>query len=184
MARIPILNPYEELYLELKDAEPKLLLQIRKKLIWAYSWAIPSSVVMTHLTESFSSWVEIGAGSGYWSWCLSQSGTDVIALDRNPQQPPLWTDVKQGGPEELAQFSDRTLLLCWPSYQSPFAFDCLKAFKGQNVVYVGEWRGRTADTAFHDELEKYWNKAAELEIPNWPGFKDRVYILRRSLENR
>lgn len=173
------LNPYFDLYQALEGQPPELQFSLRKKLIWAYSWAIPSPEAIVTIA-SHGSIVEIGAGNGYWAWLLTQAGADVVAYDHGAEQVPKWFAVRSGDPESVSKHQDRALLLCWPPYNESMAGDALKNYSGSNVIYVGEWGGRTADSKFHQALERDWRVTQTLEIPRWPGFEDRVYFFARN----
>ena len=171
-----LLNPFFDLYEVAKECAPVLQLRLRKKLIWAYSWAIPSREVIHAIGSRSSSILEVGAGTGYWAWLLSQTGVNVVARDVEPGQSPTWFPIRNEVSE--TDLSRDGLLLCWPPFESSMALDALKRFKGNAVYYVGEWRGRTASPAFHDELEN-WTRTDEVDIPSWPGFSDRLYCFER-----
>src|ERR1700739_4802017 len=134
---IPLLNPYDDLFRVLSQRDPEFQLQIRKKIIWAYSWAIPNQNAIEGIIK-FSPIVELGAGSGYWAWLLMQAGAEVIALDVEPLQPPLWLIPKRGNAEQVSHYPDHALLLCWPPYESPMAYQALRAYKGRTIIYIGE----------------------------------------------
>lgn len=105
-----------------------------------YSWAVPTSEAL----ETIRSWspdgvVEMGAGTGYWSWMLENQGIKVVPFDRNPthlhrinpqhhlvRETRLWDSKKAknvpsflpvhiGGPDVLSSFPGHSLLLCWPT---------------------------------------------------------------------
>lgn len=173
-----LLNPYLDLFRALESESPELQLAVRKKLIWAYSWAIPNDEAIAALLEC-SPLIEMGAGTGYWSWLLRQAGANVLAYDLNPHAPPHWTSVEQGDESIVPSHSDRTLFLCWPSYQEPMAFQALSQYSGKWVAYVGEMGGRTADDSFHRLLSASFELKREVLIPVWPGFLDRLYLFER-----
>lgn len=172
---IPLLNPYLELFQSLSGAGTELQLSIRKKLIWAYSWAIPSTEAV-HFIAQYSPLVEIGAGTGYWAWLLEQASARVKTFDIEAGQPPHWHPVQRGGPTSLTEFSDHTLFLCWPSLDSDMAINALNNYSGKHVIYLGEWEGRTADGSFHQALLEGWSLIHEVTIPVWPGYKDKIYL--------
>lgn len=171
-----MINPYFDLHQSLEKSAPHALPEIRKKLVWAYSWAIPTREAI-EVIASLSPLVELGAGTGYWAWLLRQVGADVIALDREPAQPPRWTEILQGDETSLEAHAGRALFLCWPPLDEPMAELALAGF--ERVAYVGEWRGRTGSKAFHDLLERDFVLERKIEIPRWPGFEDALYLLRR-----
>jgi hypothetical protein len=75
---------------------------------------------------------------------------------------PCWTEVKQGGasvaahrppnrpsgvdlaPTSSTSSSAYALMLCYPPPQSAMALESLRCFRGDAVVYIGEWAGGTA----------------------------------------
>lgn len=179
----PLLNPYADLVQTLfaSKIDPESLEASRKKLIWAYSWAIPSPEAIEKIARH-SPLIEIGAGTGYWGWLLRQAGARIHCWDANPGAGPHWSEVEYGTPEmmsELPDLSERTLLLVWPPLDEPMAEETLAAFSGNRVIHVGEWRGRTGSTGFHDQLERDYRLETSLEIPRWPGFSDDVRIFTR-----
>src|SRR5947209_5294851 len=150
--------------------------EVREKCCRTYAYAIaePASVafVARHCGPRA---IEIGAGTGYWAWQLSQHGIDILAYDVAPpdkipndffaprmEKPSTtliktWHTVQQGGPEVLAEHADRTLFLCWPPYASDFAYQCLSVYQGQRLVFIGEGDGGcTGDDDFFNLLEKQW----------------------------
>ena len=174
----PLLNPYLDLRRALEAQPEKLQLELRKKLIWAYSWAVPSNEAIHRIAE-LGPMVELGCGTGYWAWLIAQAGGRPRALDRSSTQPPRWTEISPGNPQDLASASEETLLLCWPPLNEDMADQALAAFQGSHVVYVGEWRGRTANPAFHDQLELNWVRTEVIPLPSWPGYHDQVLIWTR-----
>ena len=171
-------NPYFELHRELASLAPEMRLGLRKKLIWAYSWAVPSPEAIEALA-AYSPIVELGAGTGYWAWLLSLAGARVQAFDLNAPSPPQWLQTRPISQYVAREHGDATLLLCWPPLGEPMAFDALMSFEGRRVAYVGEWRGRTGDAGFHDLLERDFKRVHEVAIPRWPGFEDSLYIYER-----
>jgi hypothetical protein len=172
---IPLLNPYLELFQSLAGLNTELQLSIRKKLIWAYSWAIPSNEAI-HFIAQYTPLVEIGAGTGYWSWLLEQASAQVKAFDLEPGQPPHWHPVEKGDPTAIRGFSDHTLFICWPTLDSDMAIESLNNYSGNHVIYLGEWEGRTANSLFHQTLLNKWHLTDEVTIPVWPNYKDRIYL--------
>jgi hypothetical protein len=176
---VPLINPYLDLFNEIEKLSPEVQLKIRKKVIWPYSWAVPNADAV-HTIASYSPLVELGAGSGYWSWLLRQAGAKVVSLDQEPMQPPKWCDVSYGTPNDVCAYQDHALLICWPPLDSSMAFDALSCFQGSVLIYVGEWRGRTANHQFHKVIQEEWNQQQSIVIPCWPGYSDQVLIFKRN----
>jgi hypothetical protein len=58
----------------------------RETLVREYAWAIPSPDTLEWIVEQLNGRgvVEVGAGTGYWAWQLSQLGVDIVAFDTQP----------------------------------------------------------------------------------------------------
>jgi hypothetical protein len=153
-----------------------------------YAFAIPTEPALATLAR-YAPIVELGAGTGYWTFLLRGRGVDCVAYDLAPPdrmpnpnrfRPLTWTRVEQGAVEVLATHPDRALFLCWPSYRDPFAVRALRAYTGPVLLYVGEPAGgNTADDAFFEQLERDWRRVEEVTLPNWPGTRDSLTVYRR-----
>lgn len=178
----PILDPYSSLHAMLTGlrAPPEELARIRKQLVWAYSWAVPSLAALAEIAAS-GPLIELGAGTGYWAWLLAQAGADIVAFDRAAGAPPRWLEVREGGVERLGEHPDRALFLCWPSLGEGFAEDCLRAYRGDTFLHVGELGpdARTGSAGFQARLRADWRLERELGIPTWPGFRDSLTVWSR-----
>lgn len=144
----------------------------RDRITTRYTWAIPAPDSLAFIVAILDGRpvVEIGAGSGYWAWMLSQLGVKVAAWDlhpigvegtwfseefmlkRNvPTDGPLtpYHPVNVGGPEVLkGDYADHVLFLCWPT-MDPWAAEAVRNFEGDTIIYIGEDPGGcTADSDF------------------------------------
>lgn len=157
----------------------------RYELVTTHAWAVPSVEAIDMIVKhSPAGVVEIGAGTGYWARLLRERGLFVMAFDEaphdNPQAQGTWSPVEKGGPEKAALWPQLTLFLCWPPYNLPMAHECLRAYSGSTVAYVGEGYGMaTGDDAFHDELEDNWDLIDEVALPRWFGIRDDLHIYKR-----
>ena len=174
-----LINPYLDLFRILEAQPTDLRLAARKKLIWAYSWAVPNEEAIEVLRE-LSPLIEIGAGTGYWAWLARQAGVKIEAFDRSaPGAAPLWGEVKEGGTERLNASEGHNLFLCWPPLDEPLAEKALSEFKGRFLIYVGEHRGRTGSPVFHDGLGKNFHNIRVIALPRWPGFVDSLFVYEK-----
>lgn len=194
----------------------------RRRATQRWAWAVPTAEVI-HRIAALGPVVEVGAGTGYWARLLADAGADVVAYDAQPPKllegvidvPPrstttdvefnwwhhharCWFDVHVGLAEVAGEHPDRTLLICWPPFDTPLARDALTAYVeagGTRVVYVGEGAsGCTGDDEFHGMIDSWWcsdcleeecrHKPAPtcrpvdvLGIPQWDGIRDYVQIL-------
>jgi hypothetical protein len=153
---------------------------LRNTLAKRYSWAIPDTraieIVLAH-----SPIVDFGAGTGYWAAVLSRAGADVVAYDTKPYRnswcDAKWHPVVEGGPDVLEQHSDRTLLLVWPPYNTPMGAACLRRWRGQTLIFVGEGAGGcTADDEFFATLERELYRTDTHFIPRWDGLNDYLSV--------
>jgi hypothetical protein len=161
------------------------LLNVRNRCLRRFSYAIPTDEVMNLLWE-VQPILELGAGIGYWAWIMRQRGIDVIAGDNGSwhkhwEHKP-WTDVEVGSVEMIDRYPDRTLLLVWPPYNEPFAFEALIKHLQTNpdkpFVFVGEWEGCCGDQAFNDALREL-KILKEVTLPQWPFVHDRCWLFGR-----
>lgn len=49
-----------------------------------FGFGIPSNAILNKIMEYAPRIVEMGAGTGYWSYCLSRMGADIVAYDPYP----------------------------------------------------------------------------------------------------
>ena len=162
----------------------------RRELVQEFAWSIPTDEVVKSLAASHKKGiVEIGAGTGYWAWLLQQCGVHVMPFDSAPPSKGAnpyrhvkeWTTVHEGAPQTLQMFAPNwTLLLSWPPYSESFGADCLKSFKGDKVIFIGEDEGGCTGT---DEMwnifRHHWDLIDKLDIPQWQGIHDRVMLYTR-----
>lgn len=162
----------------------------RPQLVGKYAWAIPCRAALDVLAKH-APLVEMGAGTGYWTWLLRKRGVDVAAFDQDP--PPSganhwhagsesWTKIEIGGPSALACFAGHTLFLCWPPYADPMAAECLKLYRGNRLVFVGEGQGGcTGDHTFWSLLNDGWEQIEEVTIPQFNGLHDYMQVFARKV---
>jgi hypothetical protein len=164
-----------------------------------YAWAIPDERAL-RILSSLGPLVEIGCGKGYWSRLLRDRGVDIAAFDIELcPGPERWTALRQGGPEALAECSDRALLLCYPDEESAgpdygrrggMAADCLRHYTGDTIVHVGEllfetvcrpspW-GRTTNPTFQMQLAVSFHRVVTVPLPSWPTSRDSLSVWKRT----
>lgn len=169
------------------DTNPSLFNQFnyryRHELVVKYAWAIPDDEVINTIVK-YSPIIEVGAGTGYWASLIAEQGGDILAFDISPytncQANNQHYLVQQAEESIVKNYSNRSLFLCWPPYKEPMAHDCLKNYKGDTLIYIGEFRGGcTADNKFFDLLEKEWELIEEQNIPQWETMHDYLSIYKR-----
>lgn len=144
----------------------------RHQLAKTYAWSIPAPNDIAWIAGLLEGRgvIEVGAGTGYWAWQLSQSGVDVRAYDIAPGGNH-WCGTVQyhpvllGEAEVASLYGDRALFLCWPPYDQPLAADALRAYDGDLLIHAGEGEGGcTGDDDFYRLLSSEWT-----EIGDSPG---------------
>jgi len=151
-----------------------------------YSWAVPNQEAIDYLVSQ-SPIIEMGAGTGYWSKLISDSGGEVIAFDESPYDnhwcKNQWYEItKIDSVGILADYPEHTLFLCWPPYNTSFAYDCLKTYKGNQLIFVGEGCGGcTGDGNFFSLLEEEWEEVCSISIPQWFGMHDYLVSYKRKV---
>ncbi len=135
-----------------------------------YSYSVLSPETLRTLAAS-SPLIEVGAGNGYIAWILRQMGAEVVATDAFPVEEGKnwffntrfgfptrsgrsWTSVERGDPQSVKDYSDHTLLLCWPP-KNPMAVQSLSAYSGDKVILVSH-KKCCADSAFYRKLMDEW----------------------------
>jgi hypothetical protein len=158
----------------------------RESLTRKYGFAIPTQEALDFIAF-WSPIVEIGAGTGYWAHLLQQMEVDITAYDKFSGHGqdrygfgPVWMNVLKGNSAVAKIHPDRTLLLCWPDYQSRFASDCLRNYRGNRLIYIGEGKGGcTGNDLFHDKIKEEWRLIKNIRLPTWPGIRDDLKAYER-----
>jgi len=165
----------------------------RHHLVRRYSWAVPNDAAIGKLVEH-SPIIEIGAGTGYWASLVQAAGGDIIAFDFDPpalgkSNNHFHPDTKQHFPVQRSYylqmagfFPNHALFLCWPPYDEVMAFQALLGYTGKTVIFVGEDRGGcTANDEFFDKLDHEFDLVETVNIPQWYGIHDCMYVYRRKV---
>lgn len=144
---------------------------------------------LLQVVRRYSPLVELGAGTGYWTYLLRAMGTDVVAYDCAPVGGPRenryhpdvtpWTDVLAGDLPVLSRHGDRSLFLCWPPTYSAL-WEALRFYAGEFVIYVGDHGGRAARLAsLHDAFNLVELYPAVAMDPH-PGHRAELGVWRRT----
>ncbi len=202
---ITTINPFWEEIQSYGDSIPWLdgRHDLRGSCCHTYAWAIPDPASLAFVAQWLGPQaVEMGAGTGYWAWQLSQLGVDMRCYDQCPPDrnylnhwhSPMdvqdghflliprktYFPVQEGEPEVLAQHRERTLFLCWPPYDDPMGEDALRAYPGKRLVYIGEGGGGcNANDAFFSLLYDEWKRIASHGIVEWQSIHDHITVYER-----
>ena len=169
-----------------------------------FAFATPTRRALRALCDASVSWVEVGAGLGYWALAMESSfGMDVVALDKTPNTEGFGGDspgggewdegamneyhgraasfvkVREGGPRDLRRYKNRALFLCYPPPGDDLAARSIREHGGDVVAVVGEWDGNTGDVAFARELRESWNLARRVSLPQWGDTAHELTIWQR-----
>jgi hypothetical protein len=165
-------------------------LTVRDQFVATFGFAILTRETIETLRQ-FEPILEVGSGSGYWSYELQQAGIDCIATDShtgnyNVSNERHWpwkkkyTEVERlTATQAVRKYPGRTLLMVWPDYEVTWAYRALRAYTGKTVIYVGEGDGGcTADDKFHQYLDCEFEERA-VSIPKFWGIRDYLGIWTR-----
>ena len=170
-----------------------------------FSWAVPNEEALETIRRYSPNGVaEIGAGGGYWAMLLRERGLDVAAYDPEPSgggewfQGTPWTEVLRGDHTAVIGHPDRTLLMVWPMYVAPWTHEAVELFDGDTIIYVGEGcggctgtdrmhalLGQTPYCPHYDEPctcdfpAAQFEEVASVDIPQWWGLHDALYVYKR-----
>ena len=160
----------------------------RQEMRLRYSFAVPCDEAIDVMLENCPL-IELGAGTGYWANVINANGGNIVAFDKFPpkdgsnfyfRNPDQWFDVQYGDDEKLKEYPDRTLFLCWPDYDTPMAYEAVKKYTGDVLIYEGEDEyGCTGNKAFHQLLERKWKLENKLMMPQWEGIHDYLFVYCR-----
>lgn len=201
---LKIKNPYlDELQniFEKSDSKKnciKAFMEHRRTLTEKYCFSIPWTAVLDTILQ-YCPITEIGAGTGYYSYCLKQAGADVEAYDiftpddnDNPYDfmnsnfwfDDTWMLVLNGDETAAKACSKRSLFLCWPPPGSKMAYNCLNYFReagGKFLIYIGD-PVSSAEESFFEEIFKF-KLEYEFYIPSWTNINEKLMIFNLKEKN-
>jgi hypothetical protein len=166
----------------------------RDKFIQRYGFAVLWSEAIEAM-RPHAPLLEIGAGSGYWTYELQRHGIDCIATDTMEGEYGFFTregeDLslrrwkkqyveieKLNSVEAVRKYPNRNLLSVWPDYNKSWAADALDIFTGQVVIYMGEGYGNaTADDRFHELLDLRFRDQDRIPMPHFEHSYDRELMI-------
>ena len=157
-----------------------------------YGWSVPNEEAIESIKEFVENELvlEVGSGLGMWAKLFQSEGiritpTDLsLNLDKNHyvKKNKGFVDVEEiDGNEAIKKYGDHTvLMMSWPPYDDPFAYNVLKAFMGDKLIFVGEGHGGcTGDDDFFKLLWDEWDRTKDVDIPQWSGIHDGVTLYSR-----
>lgn len=164
--------------------------QDRWKLVNKYGFAVPNDNALQAIVRNCNFKIlELGSGAGYWAHLLAYLGVNVICIDDLSWKThhfwrfeKIYVEPIVGSTEQIDNYPQHTLMLIWPNHGSHFAANCLECYQGNKVIYVGERNGGcTANYSFFERLGKYWTLIEEVDLDQWEGIHDNLYIYERKI---
>ncbi len=162
-----------------------------------FGYAVPSLFAIEKIRDFVggATILEIGAGLGLWACLLQKHGVLVTPTDLHVggdaalptmEYPPLkgqtaWTYIHNiPSPLSVTKVPADVLMSIWPCYNRDWPTKTLKKFKGTQIVYVGEGHGGcTGNDEFHEILAREFEEKDCIDIPQWFGLHDRLYLYER-----
>ena len=152
----------------------------RATLVDHYAWAIPTTDAVDFITQH-GPMLEIGAGRGYWAWCIDQRGGDIIATDIDPPRDPWYPVERLDARDAVDTYRERTVILCCPETDQRWPTDALDHIDNELVALVGPRPHPT--TELHHRLESEWLCIGSRRIPTFFGQPHHVRIYRNTTWN-
>ena len=177
-------------------------IQLRDEFIVRYGYAILTSEAIGQVKLTLGEdlrILEVGAGSGYWSYEFRRAGVDCIASDpgaggyiagvsgefasNGRVESAQFVDVQElTGLEALEKYGhDRALMMVWPESDS-WPAEILRGYRGRLVVLCGEPASGSCCTGgekLFELLAREWVETDQICIPNFFGINDYVGVYSR-----
>ena len=167
----------------------------REEYIRQYGFFIVSDNFINIMKEHFfeSKILEVGAGSGFLSYCLQNEGIQITPTDKKIEEnnygfKQTYTEIIETDSVNFLKKNPHydTILMSWPNYNSNFADNVLKHMSpGQTLIYIGEgYGGCTANDNFYDRLESKAQLDTELTNKfssanfSWFGIHDKIRVYK------
>lgn len=192
----PLLEEYNEIMSRRDPSDPYRTFgkefEERRRLCTKYAWAIPTDEVIRDIVYAGGDIpkpiIEIGCGMGYWAGLIAAAGGFILAFDSDPprmgsneyKHSKEWHLVERGDPSTILKYPNSILFLCWPPYDNEMAGDCLKLYKGDIFLYIGEGHGGcNGGRSLWEEIHNNWEEVKSLWLPQWEGIHDRYFVYER-----
>jgi hypothetical protein len=165
----------------------------RQELTSLYAWTITDPATFDFVRAHCPNRVlDPLAGTGYWAYLLGQVGVEVIASDRHPPHPEadlnIWhplaeqhVPVTEADAVQAMGISEPgdTLLLGWPPATN-VAEATVKAFRGNQMVYIGESGDSCASPSFWAQLALNWHPIGAHTPVQFEAMRDHVTVWSRN----
>jgi len=155
-----------------------------------FGWSIPSNDAVIAIRDfvGTDSVLEVCGGLGLWGGLLRAAGVEITVTDsftsHGSCMENTFTDVIPMDAVEAVRTypTASTLFMCWPDSNNQIAYNAIKVFEGDKLIYIGERPGGcTADDKFFDLLEEEWISSdfPTPSIPQWYGIHDYLFFFER-----
>jgi len=166
---------------------------VRNLFVEHFSWAIPHSSTLTALASKLAGYkniLEVGAGSGLWTYLLKElhnipiRATDILDKSYGYDRKYKYLPIEQlDSIASIVKYDPEVLMMVWAP-PTPLAYNSLKAFKGNLLVWIGYLdTGCNGDDKFFTELEENWEKVDDIDFQRWPAVFDECTIWQRKVLN-
>lgn len=177
-----------------------------------FGWSIPCKEAVEAIKQYVRDPLfDVMAGTGYWARILRKAGVDVRASDihkvfsknhyhKKMEDDPREIEDNRTSPKTHIRRANALkvgfdmnkkrisgdVFLSWPPYECPVASNLLDLLPiGTRVFYIGEGEGGcTGDLAFHKNLDKNFNLLKYIELPQFFGIHDSLYIYEKIKDGR
>jgi len=150
-----------------------------------YGWSIIDKetleLVKNHIIGKKT--LEINCGKGFWTFLLRTLGCDIVATDIIIQDSSWTTIEKLDAVSAVEKYNGEcsVLFICWPDYEKEYAYEAIRRFTGDTIIYIGEGKeGSCATDSFFDYLiQNYQKLEIENTLQSWPFVNDRLSIYKK-----
>ena len=156
-----------------------------------YGWSVPTQEAVQKIKEFVGngSIIEVGGGLGLWGKLLRDEGVNIVSTNRSYNkfnkkdkkhidiEKKRFIDIEElDHLKAIEKYGDfEILLMSWPPYDDPMAYETLKNFRGNKVVFIGESGGGcTGCGKFFTLLYNEWERIQSIGIPQWTGLHDDI----------
>ena len=170
-----------------------------------FACAVPSHESLTLLTRLATgrTIVDIGSGTGYWTFMLRQYGATCVAIDNGQSAwRTMWVDdtVPAEGTQWLGRHENRggedmLVLVVYPivggglagGTEGGFMRGLMRACNANTIAVVGT-QNRNGYTAFRDmtvdefmekEHGNCWEKAVQVPLPSFAGKDEALFVFQK-----
>ncbi len=158
-----------------------------------YGWSVPNEESIREIKEFINGdrIIEVGAGYGLWARLLQDIGVNIFPTNKRykskqdekhiPHNIQFTKVEKINNLKALEKYGDfEVLMMSWPPYSGSMAYNSLKAFKGNKLIFIGEGQGGcTGCDKFFKLLYRKWERVKEVSIPQWMGMHDELFLYKR-----